>query len=85
MEKLALKPIGRRNNKTMLSGSHREEYFDTDVNMGNVIEIIAEPPGPVGAANVLQSKRKNSSIGIEKWFPIGSKGRDIAQIKMVAQ
>ena len=53
--------------------------------MGNVIEIIAEPPGPVGAANVLQSKRKNSSIGIEKWFPIGSKGRDIAQIKMVAQ
>lgn len=49
--------------------------------MGNVIEIIAEPPGPVPAAK----NRKNSNIGIEKWFPIGSKGREIEKIKMVAQ
>ena len=49
--------------------------------MGNVIEIIAEPPGLVPSAKI----RKNSNIGIEKWFPVGSKGREIAQIKMVAQ
>ena len=82
MEKLALKPIGRRNNKMVLSGGAVENFNQSpDINMGNVIEIIAEPPGLVPSAK----NRRNSNIGIEKWFPIGSKGREIAQIKMVAQ
>ena len=32
-----------------------------------------------------QKKKVSNRIEIEKWFPIGSKGRDNVAIKMVAQ
>jgi len=31
-----------------------------------------------------QNKKVSNLIEIEKWFPIGSKGRDNNQVKMVA-
>ena len=35
--------------------------------------------------NPFQKKRPSKAFEIEKMFPVGSKGRDLTQIKMVAQ
>ena len=92
MDKLASQPpLGKKKShfspKKSKAGSpkHGSQLLSADdmigsYNIQHLMETSSMMPSPF-------QKKKSSKkvIEIEKWFPIGSKGRDNSQVKMVAQ
>ena len=59
------------------NGSMQHRYAEN----GNVLA----PSGLSDVKSPFQKKKSSKFLDLEKWFPVGSKGRDTTQKKMVAQ
>ncbi len=54
-------------------------------NQQNMAKQTSQEYGSLIMPSPFKDKSQTKAMGLEKWFPIGSKGRDTSQVRMVAQ
>ena len=68
----------------MLTGDDLIDAYNLQAS--EIIHTIAgHPPRENTYKSPFKKKRPTKAVEIEKWFPIGSKGRDVKPVRMVAQ